>query len=516
MRSRWALPTLSLVLFLTFLDNTIVSVVLADVQDRLHAGVTALQWIVNGYALVFAAFMLSFGTLGDLLGRKAVMLGGIGGFCAGSVVAALAPSPGVLIAGRVLMGIGAAASEPGTLSMLRHLYPDRQERARALGVWTAVSGLALAMGPVVGGALIGFWSWRAVFWFNLAFGMVAFAGAAVVLPESSDPTERRMDLLGGGLGALALGTGTFGVIAGETAGYRTAWIDVLFGVAALSGLAFVGHERRAANPVLDVRLLRRPPFVGANVVAFAVYFATFTIFFFVSLYLELVGSSSGYQIALDYVPMAVAMVVASVFGGRWVAAAGPRQPIVLGCLATAAGLFLTEHLLRPDATVTTLGWPLALAGIGIGVSMVPATSAALAAIPPERSGMAASATNTSRELGGVAGVAILGSIVNGKLVVDLVRELTAQHFPKAITDQVVAAVTTGNISQQASAYSHMSNGQLDALIKHLEDLAYGAFRSGLDEALWIAFALVLGAAAVGLVTVKRPKGAVGPETAEAV
>ena len=169
-----ALATLCAVLFLTFLDNTVVSVGLADVQSSLHAGMTSLQWVVNGYALTFAAFMLAGGTLGDILGRKKVMLAGVAVFCAGSIVAALAPNVDVLIAGRVVMGLGAAASEPGTLSIIRHVYPDRRTRADALGVWAAVSGLALALGPVIGGVLVGLWSWRAIFWFNLVFGAVAF------------------------------------------------------------------------------------------------------------------------------------------------------------------------------------------------------------------------------------------------------------------------------------------------------------------------------------------------------
>src|SRR5580658_4477606 len=199
-----ALATLCGVLFLTFLDNTIVSVGLANVQSDLHAGVTSLQWVVNGYALTFASFMLAAGMLGDILGRKRIMLAGVAVFCAGSVLAALASNVDWLIAGRVIMGVGAAASEPGTLSVIRHVYPDQRTRADALGVWAAVSGLALALGPVVGGVLVGISDWRAIFWFNLAVGLVAFAMALAFVPESSDPQGQRFDVPGTILGAAAL------------------------------------------------------------------------------------------------------------------------------------------------------------------------------------------------------------------------------------------------------------------------------------------------------------------------
>ena len=200
-----ALATLCAVLFLTFLDNTVVSVGLADVQSGLHAGITSLQWVVNGYALTFAAFMLAGGTLGDVLGRKKVMLSGVAVFCAGSVVAATATNVDWLIAGRVIMGLGAAASEPGTLSIIRHVYPDEATRADALGVWAAVSGLALALGPVIGGLLVGIWSWRAIFWFNLVIGAVALLMASLFVPETSDREEGRLDWLGIVLGALDAG-----------------------------------------------------------------------------------------------------------------------------------------------------------------------------------------------------------------------------------------------------------------------------------------------------------------------
>src|ERR1700727_3064321 len=223
-----ALSTLCAVLFLTFLDNTVVSVGLANVQSDLHAGVTSLQWVVNGYALTFASFMLVAGMLGDIFGRKRIMLVGVAIFCAGSVVAATASNVDWLIVGRVIMGGGAAASEPGTLSIIRHVYPDRKTRADALGIWAAVSGLALALGPVIGGFLVGFLSWRAIFWVNLGFGVIAFVLAAVAVPETSDRQGRRIDIVGFIFGAAFLGCISFAVIQGEESGYTSSGIVAFF------------------------------------------------------------------------------------------------------------------------------------------------------------------------------------------------------------------------------------------------------------------------------------------------
>ena len=287
-----ALATLLFVLFLTFLDNTIVTVVLANVQSDLHASVSQLQWVVNGYALTFASLMLSFGTIGDLLGRKKVILFGVAVFCAGSVIAAVAPTTDVLIAGRVVMGIGAAASEPGTLSMIRHLYPDRAQRARSLGIWAAVSSLGLALGPLIGGLLVFGWSWRAIFWANVVLRGAGLRqrrhrparelgpGPGPVRRARADPRrpDPRVAHLRRHLG-------------------RDRRLPDVVDRPALPHLSARGHRLRrwpSSGPKIRCSTSatsRNPPSPGPTVIAFTAYFGTFAIFFMVALYLQVVVSS---------------------------------------------------------------------------------------------------------------------------------------------------------------------------------------------------------------------------------
>ena len=497
---RLGLATLLLVLFLTFMDNTVISVTLANVQSTLHTGISQLQWVINGYALVFASFMLLFGTLGDQLGRKKVMLSGVILFCCGSVVAAVAQNADALIAGRVIMGFGAAASEPGTLSMIRHIYPERSSRAKALGVWAAVSALALEMGPLIGGVLVGVYSFRAVFWFNLFFGLVALIGAALILPESANPVRFRLDFAGFLLGAGALASASVAIIQGESAGYRSFRIEMLFAAALVLAVFFVLYERRVAHPILDVSFFRRSAFAGSNVVAFCTYFGTFSIFFFVALYLQDVGTSSGYGTALDFVPMATAMIVASLFAGRWVARSGPRMPMTVGCVLAGIGIILTEVVLTPSSGLSTLGWTLPIAGAGFGIAIVPVTSTALSALPAQHLGMAASATNTSRELGAVAGVAVLGSMVNGQLISSLIRQLNLIGIPKSFQDTVITAVTTGTFSSQAKQFK--GTPAITKIVNEVTQAAYVAFGHGLDAALSAAGAMMLMCGIVAAVTMR--------------
>ncbi|MGH3277019.1 MAG: MFS transporter [Streptosporangiaceae bacterium] len=499
-----ALAVLCTILFLTFLDNTVVSVALGSVRSDLHTGVSALQWVVSAYALTFSGAMLAFGMVGDEFGRKRVMLTGVGIFCGGSVLGALAPNSGVLIAARAVMGLGAAASEPGTLSMLRHVYEDERLRTRALGAWTAVSGLALAAGPIIGGALVGVWSWRGIFWFNLVFGIAAFVAGAILLPESADPDAHRVDISGVVLGAAALTAFTFAVIHAETSGFAAPEVVALFCVAGAAGVAFFSWESRAAHPLLDLRYLRVPSFLAANMVAFCCYFATFAVFFFTALYLQEVAGYSGYQIALAFLPMTVLMITASLLAGRWTSAVGPRWSIFAGCLMFGAGLLLTTVSLSPNPAYAPLAGALALTGIGVGTTVVPTTSAALSAVPARRSGMAASAANTSREIGAVTGVAILGALVNAQLQSSLIGRLAHLGIPPNFQSIVIHAIETGAVpsSGHAAGAGGAAGAAHASLVQQVIAAAYGAFYTGLRAALVLSAALVLAAGAITLVLLR--------------
>ncbi len=496
---RRALATVCAILFLTFLDTTIMSVALADVQDQLGAGVTELQWVVNSYALVFASLMLGAGTLGDRIGRKKVMLAGVGIFCAGSLLGALAPGTATLIAARGVMGVGAAACEPGTLSVIRHLFPERRSRARALGAWAAIAGLALAMGPVIGGLLVGAGSWRAIFWFNLAAGLLALAAAARRVPESADPQRAGFDVPGFLLGPAALGLVIYAVIWGETAGYFSAGVLALFGLGAVAAALFVFVELRSPAPILDMSYLRRAPFSGSLAVAFATYFGIFSIFFLTALYLQIVVGYSAYRTAGLFGPMAVAMIVASAFAGRWVARVGPRVPVAVGCTAAGLGVLLTDWALAGSVSFVVLALTLTLAGAGFGTAVVPVTSVALSVVPASHSGMAASATTTSRQVGSVLGIAVLGSLFNGRLTSDLTERLTQLDVPAPFQTVVIDAVKTG-AAPRGGEQATGAEAAYGSIVARVIDAAYQAFYTGLSISLIVAGAVILASGVVAAVT----------------
>lgn len=501
-RPRLSLAILSLVLFVTFLDNTIMGAALSEIQDTFHAGIGALQWVVTSYALAFAALMLTFGTLGDHLGRRRVMLAGVAVFTVGSIIGASANSIALLIGGRVVMGIGAAASEPGTLSMIRQLYEGGEERARALGVWSAVSGLALALGPVIGGALVGLWSWRLIFVFNVAIGLVAIAGVRGILPEFVTPQRRRFDIPGFVLGAATLTGATLATIAGESYGYSSWWIELIYGLSAAGLVAFLMVERTAEEPVLDLRFFRSPMFVAGNSLAFTGYFSTFSVFFFIPLYIELLGNTSSYRLAIDFLPMAACLILASALSGYWVGRAGPGLPMALGSIAAGVGILVTNEYITTSSGIELFGWSLVIVGAGLGVVMVAVTAAVLGAVPAERSGMAASSVNTSREMGAVAGVAVLGAILYGQITGHLLHRLDQiPGLTHTVRDQVVVAITTGNLP---------TSGPLVRIVDAVLPGVANAFTQGLNFVLLSAATLMLASAVFAGVLVRRRRAEAAP------
>lgn len=491
-----ALGTVLAVLFLTFLDTTIVSVALGDFETDISAGVVPLQWVINGYALVFASLMLVGGTLGDRLGRRKVMAGGMVIFAIGSVMCAVAGGVAMVIAGRAVMGVGAAASEPGTLSVIRQLYPDRRERARALGAWSAVSGLALALGPVIGGLLVGASGWRLVFWFNLVVTVVLLVAVVAFVPESRDEKSERLDFAGFVLATAGLGCVIYATIAGEYKGFGTAWIIALFVIGGVCLLAFGPVESRVREPMLNVSYVRKPIVASALFAAFAVYFSVFAIFFFTALYLDIALNYSATKLAGMFAPMAAAIVAGGLIAGRWVARVGSRGPMVTGCVVAAVGMVLARHELGQGAGLTfgVLALALALAGLGFGVTVVPLTSAVLGHVPARHSGMAASATNTARQLGAVVGVAALGAVVNSHLLDGVDTYVRRNPGAASIKSQAIKILETGGSS---------GGYDLNHLPANVQNAIFPAFLNGVQISLVVAVALVV-LAGLGAAVVREP------------
>jgi multidrug resistance protein len=437
--------------------------------------------VVNAYSLVFASLMLVGGSLADRLGRKRVMIAGIVIFCAGSVMCAVAGTVAMVIAGRAVMGLGAAASEPGTLSVIRQLYPKRRERARALGAWSAVSGLALALGPVIGGLLVGLDGWRSVFWFNLAFGLVLLIAMWALVPDSRDPHPGRIDLAGFAVGTGGIFCLVFAGISGEYRGYDTWWVVTLFVIGAVALIAFVPVESRVSNPMLPPVYLKAPIVRTALFAAFAVYFAVFAIFFLTALYLDIEPrlNYSGWKQAGMFAPMAAAIVLGGLVAGRWVARRGSRVPMVTGCGLAAVGILFARIELGngPELTFGILSAALAAAGLGFGITVVPLTSAVLSHVPSRHSGIAASATNTARQLGAVVGVVALGAIVNAHLTAEVDRTFGDPALAGARKD-ILKILETGGKAGAFDVHSIPPNF-LDA------------FLNGVNVALVVAIGLML-------------------------
>jgi EmrB/QacA subfamily drug resistance transporter len=407
-RRGWTLAIVSIGLFMVVLDNLVVSVALPSIHRSLGASIQSLEWTVNAYTLSYAVLLLTGAALGDRFGRKRMFMAGIGLFTLSSAAAALAPSIGALIVARATQGAGAAIATPLTLTLLANAFPADQ-RGVAIGVWSGISGIAVALGPLVGGAVTQAASWHWIFWINVPIGAVLVPLAALRLIESRGPTQT-LDLRGLALGSAGLFGIVFGLVRSQSLGWSST--EVLGSLAAGAALmvAFVLHELRTPSPMLPMGFFARRGFAVTNAVSLAMYFGMFGSIFFLSQFLQNVLGNSPLQAGVKLLVWTGAtMVIAPLagffserYGSRLFMAAGlALQAIALGWLAGIAGLHL--------AYVSMIG-PFILGGAGMALVFAPSANAVLASVRSDQAGQASGATNAIRELGGVLGVAVLATV----------------------------------------------------------------------------------------------------------
>jgi len=485
-RRRWILAALCLALFMAMLDNVVVSNALPSISTDLRAGMTGLQWVMEGYSLVYASLLLLGGTLGDRLGRRRLFLGGLALFTLGSVACALAGSLAVLVGGRVLQGVGAALLTPQSLAILRSVYVEPAERARAIGVWSGVSALGLALGPAIGGPLVSAFGWASAFWINVPVGVVALVIGLRVLPRDAGRTGS-LDLLGQVLGTVGVAGAVFALIEAPSRGWTSG--PVLAGaVAAVVGLgAFVPVELRASHPMLDVRLFTDRVFAGASLGGFVVSFGMFGVLSYLGLYLQSVLGFSAALAGVASLPSTAVIMFASPVASWLATRYAPRVPVTVGLLLCAAGVSVLSFA-GPTSSYADFWWALPLIGVGMGFSFAPITIAVMGRVSPERAGMASATTNATRELGGVAGIAVMGSLITARLGAVLPGRLADAHVPTGAAQRVVDAATGGGVGGLAQS------ADVPAVVRAA---VAASFTDGLHLALVVAAAvMVLGAAVV--------------------
>jgi len=491
---RVTLGTMCFALFMVMLDSTVVNLALPTIQRELNASMSELQWIVDAFVLALASLLLTGGTLGDMFGRRKAFMTGVALFTAGSVICALAPSTGVLIAARLLQGVGGAVMLPSTLSILTNTFPDARERARAIGLWAGISGLALAIGPLIGGTLVDRLGWQSIFWINVPIGAIALFLAVRFVPESSDRAGRSLDLPGQVTAILGLATLTYAFIEANNYGWTSARILTSFIVAAVSLGLFLFIEIRGSTPLLQLKFFRNWTFSGANLVGVIVSFAFFGVVFFLSLFLQDVQGYSPTKAGVLQLPSTLGVMVAAIVSGRIVGRIGARLPITLGLLMAGTGLlFLTN--IEPTTSYASFWYWLLLMGLGIGFIMSPMTTAVMGTVPAARAGMASATSNTMRQVGSVFGIAVLGNLVTHRFTSELSASLTRFHLPPAVARKIMVMAGQG----RESASGQMPRGVDAAALGHTIKVA---FTSGLHVALWVSGIMLLVGAPIAFLTVR--------------
>ena len=423
-RRWWTLVAVALATFMSYLDNNVTNVAIPTIQRSLHLSVSGLEWVVSSYILVFAGLLLVGGRLADVYGRRRLFLIGLSVFTLASLAAGLAGSGGVLIGFRVLQGLGAALVVPTTLAIIVATFDDAKERTRAVGAWTAIGALALALGPLVGGFISQHLHWGWIFFINVPVGVAALVIGAVSMRESADDSVvRRLDLPGLATSAAALFALTYALIEGHDKGWTSPLILGAFAVSAAAAAAFVAIESHASHPMVAVSLFRSRVFSGGIATMMLWAFGIFGIYFFTSLYLQDVLGFSPTRAGLAFVPMALAMALFAGLGGPIAARIGAHRTVAFGLVLVAAGVYLVGQL-GQGATFGSLMPGFLLIGVGSGLN-VSLTDALMRTMPPERSGIASAVLNASREVSGLLGITVIGAVLRSRQGIALQHGATA-------------------------------------------------------------------------------------------
>jgi len=467
--------------FMVLLDASIVNVALPTIQRDLHAGLTDLQWVVDSYTLPFAVLLLTAGTLGDRFGRKRFFLIGLAVFTLGSALCGFAPTLGWLTAGRVLQGVGGAFLSPGSLSVLASAFPEPRERAQAIGIWSGISGIGLAAGPLVGGLLIQVSSWPAIFFVNLPIGLIVLALGWMVLLESSNPYARRIDIPGQLFIIAALTTLTYALIEGSSLSWTSPVILLSLGLSVLFFILFLIVEAREQEPLLPLSLFKSFVFSTANAAAVIVGFAMLGTVFFVAQYFQGIQGLSALNSGLRTLPTTMGIFIAAPLAGWLTARFGPRLPVTIGALLAGSGLLLLTQI-EPATPYAMIWWKFAMFGLGLGLMLSPLTAAVLAATPPTRAGLASSMINTSRQIGNVLGIALLGALVAGQFTRNIEQNL--------VRAGVLPSVANTAARELASAGTQSaSQGRLPVGITLSPQLLHALIARAFTDAIHIAFTI---------------------------
>jgi len=471
-------------LFMIMLDNTIVNVALPSIQRDLHATPETLAWTVNAYVVPFAALILLGGKLGDRFGRRRMFVVGVAVFTAASAVCALSTTVGALVAARAVQGAGAALMNPLSLSILVATFP-RERLSVAIGVWAGISGLGLAIGPLLGGVLVENVDWSAVFWINVPIGVVAMAVTLRAVRESRDATGRSLDIPGAGLVTSALFCLVWGLIKSDSHGFGSAYVIGFLIAGLVLGILFVAWERRAVDPMLPLSFFARRVFSVSDTLMLLVGFAMFGTIYYGALYLQNIQGYSALQAGLRTLPWTLMILVVAPIAGRLNTRIGARMPAGAGMLLVGLGLIGLARLSASSAYSSI--WPyFVLCGIGTALVMPTVSAAAMSAIAADKAGVGSGVLNTARQVGGALGIAVLGAVATGRI--------------GTRWDQFVATVPPGLRMQVAHLAPLVDGGQLrpiaDLAGPTATQAASSAFMAGFHAAMWTAAALCLVAAVV--------------------